>query len=204
MSRPLLLGGFGPGLFAGVMWVQSLLTPGFHWPDHFGSELANGPQGWLLRTVFVVAGTATIAFAVGLRRIAPTAGWLLTGLFGVTQVVGGLFPMDPRPGYPPGGTGTAEQTLPGLIHDLNVFPSWIGMTGALIVFTVWFARRDEPGWAWSAALTAVLATTTLVVASRLIDQETGAGELHGVWARIGITVGYCWFGCLALHLLRRG
>ena len=55
---------------------------------------------------------------------------ILTAVFGVTLIVAGIFPTDPKPGYPPGTT--AATTVPGMIHDLNALPCFAALTAAVL------------------------------------------------------------------------
>jgi len=112
-TKLLLFAGLGPGLYVVVLMLDSLTRPGYDPLHHFGSELANGDRGWLMITNFITAGTLTICFAFGLRGVLrPGRGAVvapvLIGLFGLGLVVAGVFVADPKPGYPPGSTGTAK------------------------------------------------------------------------------------------------
>lgn len=207
--RNLLLAcGFGPTLFVVVLLIESLTRSHYDPLHHFGSELANGDRGWVMITGFVVAGVATLAFAAGLHQtwkpgnasvIAPA----LVTLFGAGLVVAGIFVADPKPGYPLGSTGTAEPTLAGLIHDGNLIPTWIAMTAAMAAVAWRFTTiRRERAWAWYTIATAVVSLTTLLIAVQLYNHDTQTGSWHGLWQRISITVGFVWFGALAVHVRR--
>jgi hypothetical protein len=207
-TRLLLLAGLGPALYVVAMLVDSVTRPGYDPLHHFGSELATGDRGWLMITNFVVAGALTLCFAVGLRRVlrpgrSAVAAPVLVGLFGLGLVVAGAFVADPKPGYPPGGTGTAEPTLHSLVHDANLFPTWIAMTAAVLAVARRAAADEERAWTWYSIGTAVVATGTLLVAVALYDADTRTGAYHGLWQRISIAVGFGYFGILAVRLARR-
>ncbi|GAA2778480.1 DUF998 domain-containing protein [Crossiella cryophila] len=144
-TRLLLLAGLGPALYVLVLLFDSLTRPGYHPLHHFGSELANGDRGWLMIANFVTAGLLTVCFAFGLRTVlnpgrGAVAAPLCTGLFGIGLVVAGVFVADPKPGYPAGSTGTATPSLPSLIHDGNLFPTWTVLTIAILVLAVGLLR----------------------------------------------------------------
>ncbi|MCO1655988.1 DUF998 domain-containing protein [Pseudonocardia humida] len=207
-TRLLLLAGLGPALFVVVLLLDSATRPGYDPLHHFGSELANGDRGWLMIANFVVAGTLTICFAVGLRRVlrsgrSAVAAPVLVGLFGLGLVLAGVFVADPKPGYPPGSTGTAEPTLQSLVHDGNLFPTWIVMTAAMLAIAARSAADRERAWMWYSIVTAVVAMGTLLVAAGLYDADTQTGSYHGLWQRISIAVGFGYFGVLAVRLLGR-
>ncbi len=207
-TKLLLLAGLGPALFVVVLLLDSLTRPGYDPLNHFGSELANGDRGWLMITNFITAGTLTICFAVGLRGVlrpgrGAVAAPVLAGLFGLGLVVAGVFTADPKPGYPPGSTGTANPTLHSLIHDGNLFPTWTVMTAAMLVFAARFAADKQRGWMWYSIASAVVAMTTLLVAVAQFDADTQTGSYHGLWQRISITIGFGYFSVLATHLFRR-
>lgn len=159
-------------------------------------------------TNFVIAGTLTICFAFGLRGVlrpgrGAVAAPVLVGLFGLGLVVAGVFAADPKPGYPPGSTGTATPTLHSLIHDANLFPTWTVMTAAMLVLAARFAADRERTWMWYSVASAVLAMTTLLVAVAQYDADTQTGSYHGLWQRISITIGFSYFSVLATRLRRQ-
>ncbi|WP_027947271.1 DUF998 domain-containing protein [Amycolatopsis taiwanensis] len=207
-TRLLMLAGLGPALYIVVLLLDSLTRPAYNPLHHFGSELANGDRGWLMIANFIVAGTFTICFALGLRKVLrPGRGALVApvfvGLFGLGLVVAGVFVADPKPGYPAGSTGTANPTLHSLIHDGNLFPTWIVMTIAILVLAARFAADKQWGWMWYSTATAVAAMATLLVAVARYDADTQTGSYHGLWQRISITIGFGYFSVLATGLLRR-
>ncbi|WP_051703809.1 DUF998 domain-containing protein [Glycomyces sp. NRRL B-16210] len=207
LDRVLLSCGFAPALFAAVLLIESFTRAGYDPWAHFGSELANGERGWTVIAAFICAGALTIAFAVGLRRSlargrGAVAAPILFGLFGIGLVVAGAFVVDPKPGYPAGSTG-AVSTLAGTIHDANLLPTWLVMTAAMAAT----ARRlaAEPGgrpWAVYTIAAAVISIGALMTALAVFDSATQTGAWHGLWQRIAITIGFTWFGAIALQRLR--
>lgn len=208
LDRTLLMAGFGPSLFVVVLLIESFTRPGYAPWSHFGSELANGERGWTVIGAFIAAGVLTVAFAVGLRRSlvhgrAAVAGPLLVGLFGIGLIIAGAFVVDPKPGYLPGGTGTATGTLVGAIHDNNLIPTWLVMTAAMAVMAWRFAADPSARhWMWYTIATAALSLGTLITALAVFDAATQTGSWHGLWQRIAITVGFTWFGAMAIQRLR--
>lgn len=207
LDRVLLAAGFGPTLFTAVLLAESFTRPGYDPWSHFGSELANGERGWTVIGAFVIAGVCTLAFAVGLRRsLAPgraaVTGPVLVGLFGIGLIIAGAFVVDPKPGYPQGSASAA--TLVGAIHDGNLFTTWLAMTAAMAVMARRFAI--EPGgrpWTWYTIAAAAVSLGALMTALAVFDSATQTGSWHGLWQRLAITVGFTWFGAVAIRRLRQ-
>jgi len=106
----------GP-LYLGVSLAQALTRDGFDLSKHAWSLLANGDLGWIQIMNFVVAGLATVAAAVGLRRalgrrLAPT----LIAAYGVSLVGAGIFRADPAQGFPAGTPETTPISWHGALH----------------------------------------------------------------------------------------
>jgi hypothetical protein len=207
-TRLLLMAGLGPALYVVVLLFDSLTRPGYDPLHHFGSELAGGDRGWLMIANFVTAGILTICFAAGLHTVlrpgrGSVAAPVLVGLFGLGLVVAGVFVADPKPGYPPGSTGTTNPTPHSLVHDANLFPTWAVMTAAMLVLACRFAADHRRAWMWYSIANAALAMTTLLIAVAQYDADTQTGSYHGLWQRVSITIGFSYFSVLATHLLRR-
>jgi hypothetical membrane protein len=193
-ARALLACGLLVPLFVVVVLGEGALRPDYEPLHRFGSELALGPRGWIQTANFTLTGLLLLAFSAGLRRALPAgrgsrAVPALTCAVGVSLIVGGAFPADP-----PGARSVA-----GAIHDANVVPFHLALCAAAAVMAPRLAA--EPGgrpWAWCSAATAVLTPATAAVALALAD----TGAFHGLWQRIGLTVGLGWCAALAWRLLR--
>jgi Protein of unknown function (DUF998) len=212
-TRYLLACGLAPALFVTVVLVEGATRPGYDPVHHFASELSLGSGGWVQVTNFLVAGALLLGFAAGMRRSMESgrgsvAAPILTGVFGVTLIVAGIFPIDPKPGYPPGATGTTEAiTVSGTIHDLNGLLSFTALTATVLVFAAWFA--DQPGrrcWMWGCMAIGVVVPVTFVFTGVLFSQAVAAGTLdvssHGLVQRFTIALGFGWLSVIAMLLLR--
>ena len=70
LSRSLLtIGAAGPIVFLAVATLTGLLDPSYNMAGQAMSELALGPNGWLMTANFFVFGLAIIAFAIGFFRV---------------------------------------------------------------------------------------------------------------------------------------
>ncbi|PRX96632.1 DUF998 domain-containing protein [Allonocardiopsis opalescens] len=116
----------GYGVLAGPVYVavssaQAVLREGFDPARHAWSQLALGEFGWVQVANFVLSGAMVIAFAVGLRRAlrsGPAALWapVLIGVFGLSMVVAGIFPVDAGGGFPAGVPAPAAMSAGALVH----------------------------------------------------------------------------------------
>lgn len=193
-----------PVLFVGVILVEGALRPGYEPWHRFGSELSLGERGWVQIANFVVSGLLVLGFAFGLRRVlrdgrGSTAAPVLAAIFGTCLIVGGVFVLDPKPGYPEGSTGTAEPTVHGLIHDGNPVPFYLSLIGLMCVMAWRFAA--EPGgrgWMWFCVATAIAVPVTFAIAAGLYDAESQTGRYHGLWQRINLTISLGWFGVVSV------
>jgi hypothetical protein len=212
-ARYLLACGLAPALFVAVVLVEGAIRPGYDPLHHFGSELSLGSSGWMQVTNFIVTGLLVLGFAAGMRRAlgsgrGSVAAPILTAVFGVTLIVAGIFPTDPKPGYPPGTTGTtAATTVPGIIHDLNALPCFTALTAAVLVLAVRFAGEPgRRGWVWCSLTIALAVAVTFVLSGVLFSQAAAAGTLnasyHGLVQRFTIALGFGWLSVIALLLLR--
>lgn len=212
-TRSLLACGLAPALFVAVVLVEGAIRPGYDPLHHFGSELSLGSSGWMQVTNFIGTGLLVLGFAAGMRRAlgsgrGSVAAPILTAVFGVTLIVAGIFPTDPKPGYPPGTTGTtAATTVPGIIHDLNALPCFTALTAAVLVLAVRFAGEPgRRGWVSCSLTIALAVAVTFVLSGVLFSQAAAAGTLdtsyHGLVQRFTITLGFGWLSVIALLLLR--
>jgi hypothetical protein len=212
-TRYLLACGLAPALFVAVLLADGATRPGYDPLRHFGSELSLGSRGWVQTTNFLLTGTLLLGFASGLRRAlqigrGSVAAPILTGVFGVTLIVAGIFPTDPKPGYPPGTAGTTEAiTVHGMIHDLNALPCFVALTATALVLARRFAGEPgRRGRMLGCLAIGIVVPATFVLSGVLFSQAAAAGTLdasyHGLAQRLTVTLGFGWLSVIALLLLR--
>jgi len=192
-ERALLIAGvMVPVFYYTALLVTPLFWPGYSHVRQYASELgsADSPRPELFNCTIVAAGVAAMlasaGFALALKRIGgrllPS---LLAGvavfLWGVSFVMGGLFPMpDPRHG----GFGLALA-----MHLVPLFMLW-ALAGAHAPRLKWFI------------------VAVFVVSTALIVVMFGAGGLVrranvGLWQRAYSFSAIPWLGVVSAALLRR-
>lgn len=199
-TRILLTAGLVAPLFVVVMLVDGALQPGYNASHRFGSELSNGPFGWIQIANFLVTGVLLIAFAVGLRRrvrSGPAAVWgpRWVAATGVALVAAGVFVTDPGLDYPPGAAATASWH--GALHDVAGPAVFLAL--ALTAFT--YARRFARPYGIAAGVAVIV---LFLGAGTLVGLDYA-----GVWTpapagllqRLSLFTGLAWLVKLAHHAL---
>lgn len=200
------------GAFAGPLFIATFLIAGaaranYNPLRHPVSSLAIGEFGWVQAANFIITGLLILVFAIGLWRTLRTPGgstWgpLLVGTVAIGLIGAGIFTAEPLSGYPP---GTADRSLPysthGLLHDLFSTPVFVGLPAACFVFTRFFARLRERGWAIYSAASGLGMLIAFFFASMGFSQAEGFVDFGGLFQRITLVVGLGWLTLLAIHLL---
>lgn len=152
-TRALLACGVVAGpLFPVVALAQAAIRDGFDVRRHPFSLLSLGDLGWIQVTNFVVAGLLFIVCAIGMRRVlrggrGGTWGPALIAVFGASQIVGGVFLVDPGAGFPAGAPDFPVFTATGTVHNLAGPVGLACLVAACFVIARRFAAIGERGWA---------------------------------------------------------
>jgi Protein of unknown function (DUF998) len=207
-TQALLACGFAPSVFVAVILLDGALQPGYDPINRWGSELSNGDAGWIQIANFIVTGLLTMVFAAAIHRALRSGPGsraipIFTGLLGFCLIVGGLFVMDPNPGFPIGVQPPAEPTLHGWIHNLNLFPAWAALTAAILMAAYRaIIRKEGPAWIITTVIAGILTPLTLYIAAQHFSYDTLSGNGHGLWQRISQAIGFGWYALYAARLLR--
>jgi hypothetical protein len=207
MKTLLVCGAFAGPLFIVMFLIEGATRANYNSLRHPVSSLALGEFGWLQVTNFVVSSLLTLAFAIGLRRTLRLLGgsiWgpLVVGIWGTGLLGAGVFTTDPVSGYP---LGTAAQVLPtteGTLHDLFSLLGFAGLVAACLVFSGYFARRGEIGWAAYSAASGIVFVVALLLASAGFSQGERLVSIAGLIQRIQIATAWSWQTLLAVHFLK--
>jgi hypothetical membrane protein len=195
----------GPLVCVVVILVEGATRPGYHAWHHPMSNLALGPQGWVMTIAFVVLGAGLLCFAVGLRRFLNSGrgsiwGPILIAVVGVSLIGLAIFPTDPGLGYPPGVAATS--TLHGFLHSLlsGVFGD-PPMVAACIVLTRRFAQaRGGRPWVLYSIATIILVVVFQVLGA-VAYVSSDPGSPYGFLQRLEFFTELGWVAVLAARLL---
>lgn len=197
-TRALLTCGVVAGpLFVGAALIQGATRAGFDLRIHPFSMLALGDPGWIQVTNFVVSGLLFIACAIGMRRVLPSrTAPVSIGLFGASQIVGGVFRTEPGLGFPAGAPLTAPTTLgpEGFLHLAGFGIGMVSLVTACIVFARLFRAAGDRGWA-------VYSGGTGAVFVGLAGLGVAAGDFR--FTAAAIAIGWMWAALVAARLLGR-
>ena len=156
------------------------------------SNYAVGPYGFLLTAADMGLGLAALALTLGLYlSIAPpgrsSVGLFLLGLYGVSQLLAGIFPIDV------GG----ETTTVGAIHNIVGNISFFGFPIAVILLSLGM-DRDERWRSFRRPALAFSMVIVLTVILTIVGFNLGMG--FGVTQRIANVAALVWMLAVALHL----
>jgi hypothetical membrane protein len=156
------------------------------------SNYAVGPYGFLFTAADIGLGLAALALTFGLYlSIAPPGrsyvGLFLLGLYGVSVLLAGMFPIDI------GG----EATTFGIIHNIVGNISFFGFPIAVILLSLGMGKDER----WRSFRRRALALSLLVVLTvilTIVGSNFGIG--FGVTQRIANVAALEWMLAVALHL----
>ena len=195
------------GLAAGPLFVLAFLIEGAIKSDgydvlrHPVSSLALGEHGWMQTANFLVCGTLTVLFAIGLwrSRLVSRVGAVLIGIWGVGLIGAGLFVTDPVSGYPVGTPATSDYTTVGALHDRFSLPAFLALAVAQVVL----ARGR--GWKWSvySLLSAAGFIVAFLLASAGFSQTEPWVDVAGLLQRLTVIIGWTWIAVLAIRVRSR-
>ena len=186
----LACGAIGGPLFIIVFLIEGMTRPRYNPLRQPISDLAIGEYGWMQIANFVITGLLFVAFAIGLRRkllpLGAIWGPLVVGLFALGLIGAGVFSGDKYP----------------LLHNLCGVPVFFGLPIACFVFSRFFVRLGQRGWAAYSAFTGLAMLATFILAAMGFGGRPDLVDLAGVFQRLSITIGWTWATLLAIHLLR--
>ncbi|AXB42344.1 DUF998 domain-containing protein [Amycolatopsis albispora] len=195
----------GYGVLAGPVYVtaslvQGALRDGFDLSRHAWSQLAVGDGGWVQVVNLVATGLMVLAFAVGLRRAlatGPGARWApaLIGVFGLSMVVAGIFPVDAGGGFPAGAVAPEVMSTSALIHFAAGGVGFPCLAAGLLVLARRLARE---GFARHALAARVIAPLFLASFAAMASGAAGVG----VFAAAVVAV-FALIAALAVHRYRQ-
>src|SRR5215210_6096185 len=156
------------------------------------SNYAVGPYGFLFTAADIGSGLAALALILGLSLgITPPGrsyvGLILLGLYGVSELLAGIFPIDV------GG----EATTIGTIHNIVGNIAFFGFPIAVILLSLGLGKDER----WRSLRLPALALSMVVVLTvilTIVGSNLGIG--YGVTQRIANVAALVWMLAVALHL----
>lgn len=195
------------GMFAGMTYVsvgllQILLREDFDITRHPLSILANGRFGWVQIGNFLITGSLTLAFAMGVHRalrgrFGGTFGAVMLGLHGVGLIGAGIFVAGPMAGFPP-----PEDRSPGffpvngLLHFAAGGIGFLGLILATLVFALRFARQKAWGRSMISFLTACFFTYSFLGIASGPPDATSMVTFY-----LGVLFSWAWVVSLSVWLM---
>ena len=156
------------------------------------SNYAVGPYGFLLTAADIGGSLAALALTLGLYvSIAPPGrsyvGLFLLGLYGISVLLAGIFPIDV------GG----EATMAGTIHNIVGNIAFFGFPIAVILLSLGMGKDER----WRSFRRRALALSLLVVLTVILTiVGSNLGIAYGVTQRIANVAVLVWMLAVALHL----
>ena len=156
------------------------------------SNFAVGPYGFLFTAADIGLGLAALALTFGLYlSIAPPGrsyvGLFLLGLYGVSVLLSGIFPIDVG----------AEATTFGIIHNIVGNIAFFGFPIAVILLSLGMGK-DERWRSFRRRAVALSLLVVLTVILTIVGSNLGMG--YGVTQRIANVAALVWMLAVALHL----
>jgi hypothetical membrane protein len=162
-------------------WAVSGATTDGYSPVHEAiSDLAavGAPTRVAMTAGFVVFGVGLIAFGFALRTALDGRAWIAAVATGACT------------------TGVAATPLGGWsgdrVHAIFAGLGYITIVALPLLASIPFASSGRRGWALASRVTGVTAAFCLAA--------TTLGPAHGLWQRLGLTVGDAWIAVTALAL----
>src|SRR5829696_1623532 len=155
------------------------------------STYAVGPYGFLFTAADIGSGLAALALTFGLYLgIAPPGrsyvGLFLLGLYGVSELLAGIFPLDV------GGEATTFGTIHNIVGNIAFFAFPI----AVILLSLGMGK-DERWRSFRRPALAVSFAVVLTVILTIVGSNIG---LFGVTQRLANVTALLWMLVVALHL----
>ena len=195
----------GP-LFVASFVIEGARRDGYLPRRHPVSALSLGESGWTQKVSFLVTGTLTSAFALGVRRSlhpgrSSASVTTLVGAIGFGLLGAGVFTTDPINGYPPGSADVATvRTRAGHLHDLSAVLIFAAVPAACFAYSLHCAADGDRTWAGYSATTGVAFTTAWALAAGGFNQAPRLVENSGLFQRVAIVTGFSCMSALAARL----
>jgi hypothetical membrane protein len=180
--RALAAGGVvGPALFVGAWASAGARTPGFSAVDDAISDLAAvGASTRVLMTAgFVGFGLGLIAFGAALRDQLDGPAWIAAVVTGASTIAVAATPLG-------GWSGDG-------VHALFAGVGYVSIVALPLLAARPISRRGARAWARASVAMGAVAGACLLAST--------LGPAHGLWQRLGLTIGDVWIVTTAVALI---
>lgn len=184
----------GP-LFLAIFVMQVLVRPEFRFTRGEPSQLSIGPLGWIQVANSVIGGLLIVAAAVGMHRALQSNkggfwGPLLLGVFGIGQIGGGAFVVDPT---------RSPTTFHGTMHIVCGAVGFVALMAACFVFARTFFSRNQRGWAVLCTVIGILFLTGFLSAAAVNQDSTTSIQL---FLNLLFLLEWIWVSSISAQILR--
>jgi Protein of unknown function (DUF998) len=180
-ARLLALGGIvGPAAFVGTWAVAGAVTPGYSPIENAISDLAavGAPHRVAMTGGFVVFGIGLIAFGLALREELEGQAWVWAAATGGATIAVAATPLG-------GWSGDG-------MHAVCAGLGYATIAALPLLAARPLAASGRRTWARTSIAAAGLSAAALAAST--------LGPAHGLWQRLGLTVGDAWIATTAVGL----
>ncbi len=173
----------GPVAFVGAWTLAGATTPGYSPVDNAISDLAavDAPTRAAMTAGLVVFGVALIAFGGALREVLEGRAWIAAVTTGGCSIAVAATPL--------GGWSGDE------VHATFAGLGYASIVAVPLLAAASIAKTGRRGWARVSILAGVISAACLTAST--------VGPAHGLWQRLGLTIGDVWIALTAIFLIAR-
>jgi hypothetical membrane protein len=171
----------GPAVFVGAWAICGATTAGYSAVNDAISDLARvgAPTRLVMTAGFLVDGFGLIAFGLALRQTLEGRAWMAAVATGACTIGVAATPLG-------GWSGDAvHATFAGL--------GYAAIVAIPILAAAPIAQTGRVGWARASVLTGSISAISLLLST--------LGPAHGLFQRLGLTIGDAWIVATALSLI---
>lgn len=180
--RLLALGGVvGPVVFVGSWAFAGATTTGYSAVENAISDLAavDATTRVAMTAGFVVDGLGLIGFGLALREVLEGRAWIAAVVTGVCTIGVAATPL---------GGWSGDQA-----HAAFAGLGYVAIAALPLLAAPGLARNGRSDWARVSVLTGTISAASLVAST--------FGPAHGLWQRLGLTMGDAWIVATASSLV---
>ena len=195
-TRTMLRCGTAAGpLFLVILALQALVRQEYHFMRNEPSRLSLGPWGWIQIGNFILGGLLVFVGGLGIRRVSRQRrsgywGPLLLQVFGICEVGGGIFVVDPA-------RSPAGMSLHGILHILFGALGFLALTIACFVLMRAFLLQKQKAWATWCGVVGLMFVASFVSAARA-GQDTSSIQL---FLNLIFCLAWVWVSSVSLRYL---